>query len=69
VVVLSQKGKLTLEHFVLSILYDLGGVPQSLLELEVLMLEDVYTFIERIFVVLVQEALLSDLLKQSPGQL
>jgi hypothetical protein len=33
------------------------------------MLEDVDAFIERIFMVLVQEALLSDLLKQSPGQL
>jgi hypothetical protein len=31
VVVLSQEGKLTLQNFVLSILDDLGRVPQSLL--------------------------------------
>jgi hypothetical protein len=43
--VLSQKGKLALKDFVLSILDDLVGSPQVLLELEVVMLEDVDTFI------------------------
>ncbi len=42
---------------------------QTLLKLKVLMLEDVDTFIEGIFVIFVQEALISDLLKQSLGQL